>query len=167
MCIGNWLFVEFSMTGNACYGFPISKGAVELGKKVYALVDLKQRAKGNRWLVHKDGKQPWEETFFEELKAVNIEPDVPRARMRSAAAPRAASKTPIRTSRPSKEPAHGAAWAADADRLVTKLRERGIEVSDRRVVGGTVWVLDANVGEWEETLRRIGMKYKQGKGFYL
>src|SRR5690606_28291342 len=25
MCIGGWLFVEFSKTGNACFGFPISE----------------------------------------------------------------------------------------------------------------------------------------------
>jgi hypothetical protein len=171
MCIGNWLFVEFSMKDNACFGFPLAKGAIELGKKMYALVHLKQREEENLWLPHKDDPNyPWEERFFDALAGKQIEPDKPRivaSRTPALTVSKKKSSPDARSSPQSPSLLRAAQWAAGADRLVSALKERGIEISDRRVVGGTVWVLDDDVGEWEETLRRLGMKYKQGKGFYL
>lgn len=53
------------------------------------------------------------------------------------------------------------------DKIVAQLKNMGFKVSDRRPQGGTVWVTKDAVGNGAEKLRRLGMRYKEGKGYYL
>jgi hypothetical protein len=172
MCIGGWLFVEFSQTGNACYAFKLDQRKIELGRRVYRLDDLKQSSR-DLWLPHVDGRGSWEQTFLDELERVGVRSDEPRERPRSTELP-PQSKAPAknastRTATPTKTDTtpFRSGWAVSPDKIVAQLNQLGFKVSDRRQQGGTVWVFDDAVGARAHELRRLGMRYKQGKGYYL
>lgn len=172
MCIGGWLFVEFSQTGNACYAFKLDHRKIELGRRVYRLDDLKQSSR-DLWLPHVDGKGSWEQTFLAELDRVGVRSDEPRERSHSTELP-SQSKAPsknatTRTATPalSDTAPFRSGWAVSPDKVVAQLKNMGFKVSDRRPQGGTVWVTKDAVGDGAEKLRRLGMRYKEGKGYYL
>ncbi|MBE5316639.1 MAG: hypothetical protein H4O13_14695 [Xanthomonadales bacterium] len=172
MCIGGWLFVEFSQTGNACYAFKLDKHKVELGRRVYQHADLRRDDHDLR-LLHTDRRGGWEESFLNDLERVGIQTDEPGVRQGSSGEVRttgpstrvAASRT--RPARREEEEPFRAGWAVSPDKIVVQLSKQGFKISDRRPQGGTVWVLDDEVGDRAHELRRLGMRYKQGKGYYL
>lgn len=75
MQIGPWVFIEFSETGNACYGYPVSGSNIRLGGSRYSIHDLKQRYSASSWLTHSDGRVKWEQTFLQELRKIGVFPD--------------------------------------------------------------------------------------------
>lgn len=171
MCVGDWLFVEFSQKNNACFAFKLEKRAVELGKRRYQLDDLKRNE--DRWMSHRDGKVMWEERFLDELEQIGLRTDEPRVRSQrpeTATPKNAATKTlgtrEVASSSKDSDP-YRSGWAVSPDKIVAQLKNMGFKVSDRRPQGGTVWVTKDAVGDGAEKLRRLGMRYKEGKGYYL
>jgi hypothetical protein len=172
MCIGGWLFVEFSQTGNACYAFKLDKRKVELGRRVYQHADLRRDDHDLR-LLHADRRGGWEESFLDDLERVGVLMDEPRVRKVSPAETfKTEPSTSVTASRKrppqrEKEEPFRAGWAVSPDKIVAQLKNMGFKVSDRRAQGGTVWVTKDAVGDGGEKLRRLGMRYKEGKGYYL
>lgn len=172
MCIGRWLFVEFSQTGNACYVFRLDRHTVELGKRVYKLDDLKQSNRDLR-LLHVDRRGRWEENFLNQLERVGLGADESQVRSQATTAAAvtnasaAAIGTRTRASLRDNAAPFRSGWAVDPDKVVAQLMKLGFRVSDRRAQGGTVWVLDDAVADRADDLVRLGLRYKQGKGYYL
>lgn len=172
MCIGGWLFVEFSQTGNACYAFKLDKHKVELGRRVYQHADLRRDDHDLR-LLHADRRGGWEEMFLDRLEEVGVKTDEPRIRQRASAeasttgSSTSAAASRSRPARSEQEEPFRAGWAVSPDKIVAQLKNMGFKVSDRRPQGGTVWVTKDAVGNGAEKLRRLGMRYKEGKGYYL
>lgn len=161
MCIGGWLFIEFSRTGNACYGFPLSEHRVDLGKRQYAMSELKRKqGRHVRW-THSG---PWETSFLAGLRQLRIHPDEGSdagAVQRSSTARRGGARGRTATAEEShREP-------LDATQLIAELKKLGVMVADHRVVGGHVWAREHESSPLADKLRALGMKYKEGRGFYL
>lgn len=89
MQIGDWLFVEFSKTGNACYPYRVAKVPFSIGETSYVRTLLSNEAavlasSANR-LLHIDRNDgQWEQHFDRKLSSWDVKPDVaefPRSRL--------------------------------------------------------------------------------------
>lgn len=83
MQIGNYFFVEFSRTGNACYVYRANSGAFNPDEKILSLnFDLKQKSIAKaRWTHNPRPSRPdamdgWQRTYDNELKNLGITPKV-------------------------------------------------------------------------------------------
>lgn len=75
MKIGRYYFVEFSETGDACYGYAENRTPFSFESKSFRYpADLKN-SKRVFWGRHADGHERWEEKFLEELSNLGIYPD--------------------------------------------------------------------------------------------
>jgi hypothetical protein len=169
MQIDEWLFVEFSATGNACYPYKVANVPFEKGSPYYSRVDLKSKqavtkSKSER-LTH---ILDWEVKFDSALERWGLRPD-------SAASPRR-SASGIR-SQGSRErpgdaggPVHSntSGWADGLSwELVHLLRMQGAKVEDLRKMGGSLWIyIDSPSGELERQLKGAGFRLRIGRGYH-
>lgn len=196
MQIGGWVFVEFSETGNACYGYPVSGANINLGRSEYSIYDLKQKATASSWLTHMDGHLSWEEKFLAELRAKGVFPDSqstrPANRQQATATQAGAPAQPVAPPLRSPTPTGSATRIApqtnsDArtpqaavgspdeilrnaheEFLMRSLREMNVEIVDHRDKGGAVWVYPRVRGLLHKELLALGLRYRAIKdGYYL
>lgn len=161
MCIGDWLFVEFSKTGHACFGLPMSEKRIELGKQRYVQDALKNRGGRHLRLIHNGS---WEHEFLAALNRLRIHPDQGAEPLNATrGARRGTSARRGRTIPLQRERLND----PDRDALIKKLNTLGVSVADNRMLGGNVWVhVDAS-SPLASKLRELGMKYKEERGFFL
>lgn len=75
MRIGDYYFVEFGKTGDACYGYAEGSEPFNLGVGRMRYPDeLRSKRRGFRG-VHFDGLERWERKFLEELANLGVSPD--------------------------------------------------------------------------------------------
>jgi EH_Signature domain len=187
MRIGDYVVIEFGITGNACFVFAWEELQSDLSKKLLSgsqrlHIDIATLRNPDDKLVHRDSpkvRKSWEEKFDEQL--------IPTLGWRPAASPfslRSARSRPLdpnrgnlprEMSRPTvvwvpsgmspvrKEAAPLFSWM-DLERHVAKY---GLKVADKRRLGGAYWVLiDNTLPEQTNPLRAWGFRYKAGKGWW-
>lgn len=177
MQIGGWVFIEFSETGNACYGYPTSGTNIQLGRSRYSIDDLKQRRSASSWLTHMDGHLKWEEKFLEELWRKGVFPDT-LARQASTLPP-SANARPTNRVPPELPPVTTATRAegrtpdhifrnAHEEHLMGSLEGLNVEIIDHRHNGGALWAYPRGRAEVHDQLLALGFRYVATKhGYYL
>jgi hypothetical protein len=153
MQIGDWLFVEFSETGNACYGYKMDRLPFRTGAQTYAIGDLRNpqtidSLRGCR-LIH---RQAWQgEIFDPALRARGIRPD------------------PENTKSEQAKPRISAAIArVFPPHLLSEIHESNGRVTDSRSEGGLLVVrLPSFSTSIDSELRRIGFKWSRDAGYWL
>lgn len=148
MKIGEWLIVEFGVTGHACYVYPATPVPFLLGGAAISLHDLKDRSRGD-WLRHKDGLNSWERNFDQAIcSKVGYHPQgvvPPRVRQHII-----------------NNDNHNLSYV---EQYVKKF---SLRTEDHRDSGGAFWVytqkgdhpeVDRNLESWK-------FKYKQGRGWW-
>ena len=167
MQIGEWTFMEFSQTGNACYPYRTEHLKLELGILRYPLDGaggLKNRPavkrSGANTLIHNGG---WESTFEQCLREWGIRPDQEPGAVRSQAHPVERHPTAVRENN-----ALGIPADLLADRgLVAILARARPEIIDNRPAGGALWVIPETASsELGPALLRAGFRHKLGKGYH-
>lgn len=162
MQIGNWTFVEFSETGNACYPYRSDQLPVQIGRSVYSLHELKTESvvlsAGGERLKH---QSDWEsDTFDPFLRRRGIHPDADSRRVdrlvdRASGPPRAAKADSL----PPAPLDHA---------LFSEIHECGGNIVDNRPRGGALWILgDSFNPSILRALKSLGFKAKPGQGLYL
>lgn len=167
MKIGDWLFVEFSQTGNACYPYQSAKVPFSLGETSYIRTLLSNqsavRASSAHRLRHVDRLAgSWEEEFDRSLAGWGVKPDVmesPKSRLMNTAA--VAFKFPTRSGAERPRPKE-----ISADFLKLLEAHKG-SFEDNRSVGG---VLKVSVIVPSDTLLRMlldaGFVKKSSQSWY-
>ena len=160
MQIGGWLFVEFSETGNACYAYPVSEGAIELGRRSYSLNQLKPSGRSVVRLLHMDGLETWEQKFLAGLQRVGVHPDDTAAPSNERIVRNVATHQVERTRVISSQ-------QDAAERLLAQLRALNVRIVDNRAKGGAIWAYPNGSTFPYVELRALGMKFKSdNQGFY-
>ena len=148
MKMGEWLIVEFGMTGNACYVYPATPMPFSLGGVAISLHDLKDRSRGD-WLRHKDGLNSWESTFDQAIcSKVGYHPQ-------GVVPPRVVQHIANNDS-------HNFSYV---EQYVKKF---SLRTENNRVTGGAFWVL-TQMGKHPEVDRNLeswGFKYKENRGWW-
>ncbi len=147
MKMGEWLIVEFGMTGNACYVYPATPTPFSLGGMAISLNDLKDKNLGAS-LRHADGHQLWEKNFDQAI--------CPKVDHYPSSASRQAtqSRTPHAVS-------HNFSYV---EQYVKKF---AIRSEDHRPIGA-FWVLTQKGinPEVDKNLESWGFKYKENRGWW-
>jgi hypothetical protein len=157
MQIGEWVLVEFSQIGNACYPYLLEKVPFQIGQPRYSLTELKNRsasvASSASRLVHRES---WEADTFEPfLRARGIEPD--EHVVRSKATDHVGASSGL----------GGKPRDVMSPAVVHAVERAGGRIVDHRKSGGNLWLTDLNTaGTVHEEMLRLGFKYKPGKGLY-
>jgi hypothetical protein len=178
MQIGGWIFIEFSEIGNACYGYPVSGGHIQLGRSKYSLDDLKRKGSASSWLTHMDGHLSWEQKFLTELSGKGVFPDgedTTLPRQPSPATPqqvargtpafwRAGAPSPRVEDRSKVDVIH-----EDRDEfLMRSLKALNVGIVDNRRKGGALWAYLKLGKAPHEELKALGLIYKAARnGYYL
>ena len=179
MRLGNYYFVEFSATGNACYVYQVDKAPFDPTARELSLHQLKQKFEASGWWTHSpapyrpDELTGWLSKFDLELGALGI-----RAGQGTAARAPIVRPSPIVTERsrptpsqiPEPAPAVSLILPADAphDRAedMHKLLRKHLgavefQVFDQRQRGGVLLVqLRKSELQTDRTLRSLGFKPK-------
>ena len=145
MQIGNYFFVEFSGTGNACYVYKADSSPFNPDKKTLALAsELKQQGRELKRMRHSPAPrranlvEGWLEKFDAELRTLGITPH-------SSATPASAQAA--------------SAEANIADQLAVLLEHVKYDVVDNRSNGGALKVVLVRVDARAEiALKRLGFK---------
>lgn len=146
MRMGDWLIVEFGITGNACYVYPLNPPPFVLQGKAVSLYKLKNRNLGE---PHNHIANGWERNFDQAIcSKVGYQPQ-------GVIPPRAVQHTVNNDS-------HNLSYV---EQYVKKFLLR---TEDHRGSGGAFWVhtqkgdhpeVDRNLESWK-------FKYKQGRGWW-
>ena len=167
MQIGEWIFMEFSQTGNACYPYKTEHLKLELGILRYPL----DGAGGlkNRIAVQKSGAKPlvhnggWEWNFEHYLRERGMHPD----QEPDVGTPRepAVNHEPF-THSGTNDLRIPPDLLVHRELVAVLLRARP-KIMDNRPVGGALWIIpEAASSELGPALLRAGFKHKLGKGYY-
>ena len=169
MQIGDWVFVDFSQKGNACYPYRTEYLPFEAGSTTYDLYRLKSEkavevSKAKR-LTH---MADWELKFDSSLANWGIWPDEkdrlakrkPRTEPQKPAAPFVDKQSLLNERAP---------WMKEfASPLVKAIMAAESRVEDLRTKGGCLWVYPSQTNETlEKQLLRAGFRLKRGRGFYF
>jgi hypothetical protein len=175
MTMGDVVLVEFSGRANALYGYDGRKGLpFEMTQPVLSVRNAPNSLKNSGrllWLKHQDGIHGWdrwEEMFAATLKKHwGIEPktnalDFPRPAATVSVgtpAPAGADPSPKATSE--------SLIAYSQDALSKYAESRGLQIDDKRSVGGNLWVRGIL---WDPAVDRVlsawGFKFRQGRGWW-
>jgi len=143
MKIGEWLIVEFGVTGHACYVYPATLVPFSLGGVAISLHELKDRSRGD-WLRHKDGLNSWESTFDQAIcSKVGYHPQGVVQHIAN-------------------NDSHNFSYV---EQYVKKF---SLRTENNRVTGGAFWVL-TQMGKHPEVDRNLeswGFKYKENRGWW-
>lgn len=190
MCIGNYVVVEFGLTGNACFIFRIDELPFELSGCVNGdSTGLKSQSQVDR-LLHIDASEgTWEQKFQRILaKLMSVQPGqaVTSSDASVLKAPTAfpgriethsgmihmPQQSNIGKARPTLQSANNAAppsqTALFAERdLAEFCRAHQLQIEDLRDRNGNCWVLtEDSDGYVSSKLRSWGFTYKSGKGWW-
>lgn len=165
MQIGDWLFVEFSSTGNACYPYKLAHLPFERGISAYAVSQLKdvqavEKSRARR-LRH---RLQWQIDFDAALADWGIYPD--GSRSMPARTIRSEPSALNDTNR--KSPPRHVPWARDLPATILRaLEEADAKVEDLRNRGGSLWIYPGrHSNELHQGLTRAGFKFKIGRGYH-
>lgn len=148
MKMGEWLIVEFGVTGNACYVYPATPMPFSLGGMAISSHDLRDKIRGER-LLHKDGLNSWESNFDHAI--------FPKVGYSPSAA--------------SRQPAQPRTVQADSHNFTyveQYVKKFSLQSEDHRVEGGAFWVLTPKGKnlEVDKNLESWGFKYKDNRGWW-
>lgn len=148
MKMGEWLIVEFGMTGNACYVYPATPMPFSLGGVAISSHDLRDKIRGDR-LLHKDGLNSWESNFDQTI--------CPKVEYPASTASR-------QTTQPRKVQAASHKFSY-VEQYVKKF---SLRTENNRVAGGAFWVLTqkGKHTEVDRNLESWGFKYKENRGWW-
>lgn len=187
MCIGNFVVVEFGMTGNACYIFRRDQLPFRLDGDIAGNSTALKHAGFVERLLHKDGTfETWERKFGRTLASLmHVQPqaqptrnDVPFVRTPGfsdvrqtpyAVGPQRIiqpTQRPVSSrSRDETRPAHGIPFS---ERELSRLCDtRRLRIEDLRDRNGNLWVLAGDTdGYVSGQLRSWGFSFKAGKGWW-
>jgi hypothetical protein len=153
MKIGRHYFIEFSETGNACYGYEEDGLPIDPEFPEFTLEALKVERVSVFREVHRDGRYLWENKFEEKLAEFGIHPDGPR--------PTQLRRPQSRRSRRSDESSF------DEERFRAYVADNSLIVSDNRMAGGYLWVRHLNeTGRIADRLRGFGFTFSRNRGFF-
>ena len=163
MKIGEFLVVEFGVTGNATYIFNAGDSKIDFSKREMNIYRLKGKNHVGR-LIH---ISDWEYTFDQWLcprigwhPKTGIQPVV------------AAKPAPVRSSTTSAAQRFGQARAAnkkpdDSKQLFELLGQLNLEYEDNRSKGGPLWIRTGNTNIYlNDRLARMGFRYTANKGWW-
>ena len=190
--VGDYFFVEFGETGNACYIYRADDVPFDVRRHQHSLHDLKNK---RRAVEHPSHMGSWEWKFKQILQNFGIFPDRDRRSTQRPSvpppsrptpapspptAPATSSATPVSSgirvndmrasqslglSQPAQAatPASGD-WAARAREIA---RTHKMELVDQRSKGGCLWVM----ARWSkhpaaDELVRLGFKFADGRGYW-
>ncbi len=147
MKMGEWLIVEFGMTGNACYLYPATPMPFSLGGVSISLNDLKNKNLGES-LRHADGHNSWERNFDQSI--------CPKLGHHPSSANRQATQSRI-----SHAVGHNFSYV---EQYVKKF---AIRSEDHRPMGA-FWVLTQKGinPEVDKNLESWGFRYKDNRGWW-
>lgn len=75
MRVGDYYFVEFGETGDACYGYAEGSEPFKLGSgQVRYPSEMKDKEQSVFWGSHRDGRKKWERTFLGDLANLGVHP---------------------------------------------------------------------------------------------
>jgi hypothetical protein len=191
MCIGNFVVVEFGMTGNACYIFRRDQLPFDLQGDIAGNNTALKHQRFVERLLHKDGTfENWERKFQGTLASLlRVQPQTkPIRKDMPAAVPatRAAGLNDIHQTPNSTQPqrrirpAQSTGWsrprdeapvargAALSERELSRLCDtRRLRIEDLRDRNGNLWVLTGDTdGYVSGQLRSLGFSFKAGKGWW-
>lgn len=156
MKMGKYFFIEFGVTGNACYFYKADELPFDLDQATLSIHKLKWVAAQAR----RHRANAWETTFDDEFcPLINFWPQ--------------GSKPSQRPSRPATQPAPVSPTAqpsaTDLRALLAWCRSQGIKVEDNRPKGGNLWIRahGDETGGFKAKLIRLGFRFKAGDGYWL
>ena len=169
MKIGQYYFVEFGETGDACYGYPENNIPFILGRGYLEYPgDLKDKQQCVFWGKHQDGLVKWEKKFIDGsakyygLRDLGI--DTPN----ETVIPRAIRtlETPTRTATLDME-RDIPIFTGQQQELLRPAALDSIRTEDRRRSGGALWVfhLEEN-GAVADYLKSQGYRFSESKGWW-
>lgn len=159
MRIGNFMVIEFGVTGNACFIFQLSDFKIDFERRFIDINSLKARNHVGR-LIH---KADWESDFDGWLfKRIGWKPGYVTANTNPVQTPsRAINPSPIQSPGLTiREPFN----MGEVERLATRY---GLKINDLRRKYGALWVLTHNENqEVNQRLAAMGFRYRAGKGWW-
>ena len=146
MRMGDWLIVEFGITGNACYVYPLNPAPFVLQGKSVSLYKLKNKNLGES---HNHVASGWESNFDQAICS------------KVGYSPSAASRQPAQP-RTVQAAGHNFSYV---DQYVKKF---AISTENNRGAGGAFWVLTkkGTHPEVDKNLESWGFRYKEGRGWW-
>lgn len=167
MRIGNWLIVEFGVTGNACYVYPLEPASFDLQGKSISINNLKNKHLGE---PHNHVSNGWESNFDRAIcPKVGYHPQ-------GAVTPRLVKQN----DNSDHIPIFGTSSTATSSPLLVNnsshnlsyveqyVNKFGLKTKDNRDSDGAFWVY-AQKGDHPEVDRNLEswkFKYKQGRGWW-
>jgi hypothetical protein len=148
MKMGEWLIVEFGVTGNACYVYPAMPMPFSLEGKSISPYELKDKNRGES-LRHADGHNSWESNFDQAI--------CPKVGYPASTASKQATQS--RTSHVASQ---------NFSYVEQYVQKFSIRSADSRVAGGAFWVLTQKGlhPEVDRNLESWGFKYKENRGWW-
>jgi hypothetical protein len=164
MRIGEWLIVEFGMTGNACYVYPATPAPFLLEGAAISLHDLKNKNLGES-LRHADGHNSWESNFDQ---AICLKVGHWPAKETSAINHHAEKSGDRQTSSPTPSRLAAAIKGFNEAGFWNLVKQYSLPTDDKRNKGGALWVnieqsRYPTVDQW---LEGLGFKYRPGRGWW-
>jgi hypothetical protein len=158
MKMGEWLIVEFGVTGNACYVYPATPMPFSLGGMAISTHDLRDKIRGER-LLHKDGLSSWESNFDQAIC-----PKV--GHWPSSKIPNIPKTWKVVQSGNNKLNV-GVPQSNIGLNIEKFAADWKLKVEDNRPVGGALWVCtDDSRAAISYALKNWGFSYKYGKGWW-
>lgn len=164
MKMGEWLVVEFGVTGNACYVYPATPMPFSLGGVAISSHDLRDRDRGV-WLRHKDGLNSWESNFDQAIcSKVGHWPSNKISTTFKQHAEQPSKSQTITSS------ARSAVANKDFDeaKFLEQIKLYSLPIEDLRHKGGALWVYieQSRYPMTDQWLEALGFKYKAGRGWW-
>lgn len=158
MKIGEYLVVEFGLTGNACfvYSYEDFKGLL-LKRRLSTYAHLKRPKAAVKRLIHQSA---WEDAFDSNIGSLlrDAPKRAPQPNYAGNAGGRATKDSSARTPRQDQ-----------LSEILEKCRAKGVEVEDHRRQNGALWVRvdrSSDLG-LSRRLEKAGFSYKAGKGYWI
>jgi len=164
MKMGNLVIVEFGLTGNACYVYPISPSPFSLGGVAISMSDLKNPLRADR-LLHNDGILSWESKFDEIIcPRINFRPGNERARIRRHESSQASLRAINTNQNQQVQPIPD----FDETKFNEFIKKYSLYSIDKRHIGGALWVQfeHSQDSEIADGLRNMGFTYRPGRGWW-
>jgi hypothetical protein len=155
MKIGEFLVVEFGVTGNATYIFNAGDSKIDFSRTLMSIYSLK----GNNYVGRLIHKSDWEEAFDQWL--------CPRLGWHPETGRQARSSMPKPPERPATPASLKPASQGELIRVFDFILRMKLRFEDNRSKGGPLWVKTDNMNlRINEELSRLGFRYKHGKGWW-
>lgn len=165
LSLGDYLVVEFGVTGNACYIYEKSRMQLDLSiKRPLDSAQLRDRGKVLFRLLHNSS---WEYNFEQTLNSIGIYSDKKLSAMQEPLHKNEYLKEKV-TNQPDISKTYS--QVSDSPFITAGMKiaqDYSIETEDLRTQGGAFWVFfDVDKGIVADKLHRAGFKYHAGRGWW-